>query len=425
MHSELINTTHCEFFAPLYQALDFSLSTRNCPEYSDASHVISSVSRVIENVESGREWTQQAVTQLGRDAGVGEFFDALKSSRRTEMVASIAADVAAQAKAGTQNTHDPLSAHEELNGFEVFASDGHTLAASAHEEMIEGKIRPHTHIFSLSLRGHYMMHLELCTPELGKKKEHEIKTLQRIKGSALRMGAPKGMKVIHCYDPAVIGYQYWKNWKQGNGVYIITIEKSNSVLERIKNIDFEVSDPRNNGVLSDESIISSEGIVLRRVTYVDPVTNKKYRFLTNEMTLPPGIIAFLYKLRWDIEKSFDQSKNKFHEKKAWAKSNNSKKQQANFITIAHNLCILLERKLQAEEGIVDQKSINKRLTRKKQEMAQAKENGNQFNALVQSCERITQRSLQFIRWLRGALRIKTAWSDAIDQLRPLMLKYLS
>jgi len=84
---------------------------------------------------------------------------------------------------------------------------------------------------------------------------------------------------------------------------------------------------------------------------------KKYRFLTNEMTLPPGIIAFLYKLRWDIEKMFDQSKNKFHEKKAWAKSKNSKKQQAHFITIAHNLCILLERILQDEEGIVDQKSI--------------------------------------------------------------------
>ena len=73
MHSELENTTHHEFFAPLYQALNSSLSTRNCPEYSDESHVISSVSRVIENVESGREWTQQAVTQLGRDAGVGEF----------------------------------------------------------------------------------------------------------------------------------------------------------------------------------------------------------------------------------------------------------------------------------------------------------------------------------------------------------------
>ena len=178
-------------------------------------------------------------------------------------------------------------------------------------------------------------------------------------------------------------------------------------------------------MVCDESVISSEGIALRRVTSVDPVTNKRYRFLTNEMTLPPGIIAFLYKLRWDIEKSFDQSKNKFHEQKGWAKSNNSKKQQACLITIVHNLCTLLERKLQAEEDIVDQKSRQKRQKLRNKEKAQAKENGNPFNAMVGACNRITQRSLQFIRWLRGSLRIKTPWTAAIEVLRPLMLEYLS
>jgi len=387
--------------------------------------VISCVSRVIENVESGRGWVQDSAAQLNRVGGVGEFFDALRSKRRTDMVAAIAADVAAQVKAVTLSIHDPLSMHEELNGFDVFASDGHTLAASAHENIIMGKVRPHTHIFSLSLRGHYLTHLDLCTPELGKKKEHEIKTLQRIKGSLLRMGAAKGVKVIHCYDPAVIGYQYWQNWKQGNGVYIITVEKSNSTLKQVRALSFDPSDPRNNGILSDESLISSDGITLRRVTYIDPVTNKKYRFLTNEMTLTPGIIAFLYKLRWDIEKIFDQSKNKFHEKKAWADSNNSKKQQANFIAIAHNLCVLMERKLQDEEGIVDQKSINKRRIRRELEKAQAEENGNLFNAMVEACDRVTQRSFQFIRWLRSALKNKTPWRDAIEALRPLMLRYLS
>ena len=425
MHLNLNNTVYENFYAPLFQALDSNRSIRNCPEYSDRSHVFSSVSRVIENVESGREWIQQSEAQLERKGRVGEFFDALRSTRRTAMVASIAEEVAAHTKASTLSMHDPLSTYEELNGFEVFASDGHTLAPSAHEDMIEGKVRSHTHIFSLSLRGHYLTHLELCTPEIGKKKEREIKTLQRIKGRALRMGAAKGMKVIHCYDPAVVGYQHWKNWKQGNGVYIITVEKSNSALKLVKELTFEASDPRNNGVVCDESVISSEGIALRRVTSVDPVTNKRYRFLTNEMTLPPGIIAFLYKLCWDIEKSFDQSKNKFHEQKGWAKSNNSKKQQACLITIVHNLCILLERKLQAEEDIVDQKSRQKRQKLRNKEKTQAKENGNPFNAMVGACNRITQRSLQFIRWLRGSLRIKTPWTAAIEVLRPLMLEYLS
>jgi len=58
---------------------------RNCPEYSDYDHVMSAVSRAIENTTSGREWTQQSGGQLDRATGVGEFFDALKSSRRTKI----------------------------------------------------------------------------------------------------------------------------------------------------------------------------------------------------------------------------------------------------------------------------------------------------------------------------------------------------
>ena len=139
MHLNLNNTVYEYFYAPLFQALDSNRSIRNCPEYSDRSHVLSSVSRVIENVESGREWIQQSEAQLERKGRVGEFFDALRSTRRTAMVASIAEEVAAHTKASTLSMHDPLSTYEELNGFEVFASDGHTLAPSAHEDMIEGK----------------------------------------------------------------------------------------------------------------------------------------------------------------------------------------------------------------------------------------------------------------------------------------------
>ena len=74
---------------------------------------------------------------------------------------------------------------------------------------------------------------------------------------------------------------------------------------------------------------SSNGTTLRRVTYKDSATGKVYRFITNELTLPPGLLAFLYKLRWDIEKIFDQVKNKLMEQKAWANSQTAKIQQAN------------------------------------------------------------------------------------------------
>ena len=76
---------------------------------------------------------------------------------------------------------------------------------------------------------------------------------------------------------------------------------------------------------------------MRRVKYRDPTTGNEYSFLTNEMTLPPRVIAFLYQKRWDIEKVFDEFKNKLGQKKAWAKSDTSKIQQALFMTTTHNL----------------------------------------------------------------------------------------
>jgi IS4 transposase len=74
----------------------------------------------------------------------------------------------------------------------------------------------------------------------------------------------------------------------------------------------------NQGVVADELLGTSQGVMVRRVTYRDPVGGENFFFLTNEQTLPPGILAHLYRLRWDIEKVFDEFKNKLSEKKAWA-----------------------------------------------------------------------------------------------------------
>ena len=46
--------------------------------------------------------------------------------------------------------------------------------------------------------------------------------------------------------------------------------------------------------------------------------------------------------RWDIEKVFDEIKNKTFERKAWAGNDNVKRQQSTFIALAHNLMRILE-----------------------------------------------------------------------------------
>ena len=122
---------------------------------------------------------------------------------------------------------------------------------------------------------------------------------------------------------------------------------------------------------------------------------------------------------------FDEKKNKLYEKKAWAKNPIALCRQAQFVTIAHNLLVLFERRLQADEGIDDTKARRKRQARLLVSDIRIRSQGLIPNPMVQKCTRITQRSLQFIRWLRYCLATATSYSDGVALLRPLMQEYLA
>ena len=417
-------TLRDQFFAPVIIGLKRSNQTRTCSGYSDAAHLESGIGRVLQNVQSGRDWIQRLCFLQDITLSVSNFFASLRSPRRMALVQAISQDVRRQTDELLLPQKDPLAIHRELDSFAVYASDGHTHGASAHEQPHYGKTRPVTHLYSVNLRSHSLAHLALTIPQEFKKKEHEISTLKRLDSQALRMGEPKGVKVLHVYDPAIVDYKQWQKWKQARGIYILTLEKKNSALETQGRRPVDREDPRNVGVLTDELVGPAHGHVIRRITYEDPVSGKIYTFLTNEMTLPPGLLAFLYKRRWDIEKIYDEIKNKTCEQKAWARSDEAKIQQGCFITLAHNLMLMLEYQLEEEEQIIDQTSQKKRQDRLKQDIQKALDAGRTHSPLVIDYQRASQRSFQFIRWLRCCLEIPTSWSEAVDLLRPLMLKFL-
>jgi hypothetical protein len=59
-------------------------------------------------------------------------------------------------------------------------------------------------------------------------------------------------------------------------------------------------DPINAGVLADELVGSaSGGVLMRRVTFLDVLSGITYEYLTNllDSSVPPGLIAHLYKMR--------------------------------------------------------------------------------------------------------------------------------
>ncbi len=71
---------------------------------------------------------------------------------------------------------------------------------------------------------------------------------------------------------------------------------------------------------------------MRRVIYQDSETNLIYTYITNlAPSIPPGIVALLYKSRWDIEKVFDEFKNKLGEIKSWASTPTAKTCQARLL----------------------------------------------------------------------------------------------
>ena len=75
----------------------------------------------------------------------------------------------------------------------------------------------------------------------------------------------------------------------------------------------------NRGVIADELIGTRVGVTLRRVNYQDPESGTVYIYLTTlPVSVPPGLVALLYKSRWNVEKVFDEFKNKLGETKSWA-----------------------------------------------------------------------------------------------------------
>jgi len=141
-------------------------------------------------------------------------------------------------------------------------------------------------------------------------------------------------------------------------------------------------------------------------------------FLTSEMKVRPGLIAFLYKLRWDVEKVFDELKNRFSEQQAWASSPTAKNIQAQFICLAHNLVLWVDAKLK-QEGIENRAELDRKEKQFKVEILAAAKAGRKIPAPVLAIRRLTQRSVKLLRWLKSSLLDRIAWDAATPRLRVL------
>ena len=117
----------------------------------------------------------------------------------------------------------------------------------------------------------------------------------------------------------------------------------------------------------------------------------------------PGVIAYLYFLRWRIEKSFDTFKNDFHEAKAWAGGQNAQIMHSSFIAMAYNLNRFILSVLEQVHGIRDQKVERKYDNELQRRKENAGRNGREVHPLHQLMPRMPKMSAQYIRTIRNHL----------------------
>jgi len=296
---------------------------------------------------SGRDFLQQHGDHGRKEIERTLFFKALKSGRRLCNLTSVNLNVAHLMRS---RLPDPLAEIGELSNFDIYAGDGHFHEAACHDphqkkrlkksketangdRQKEAKKLQTGHFFILGMRDHHLRHHALAGPGPGCGNEHDMHALKRIGAKALRFGAKTGRKSMIVWDRACIDFRFWEEAKR-LGVYFISREKANMAIEVIGLTDnFDKEDPRNSGVTDDELVGAGRGgAVLRRVTYTD-VKGTTYKYLTTEMKLPAWVIVLLFKQRWDIEKVFDEVKNKMHERKSWGSGETAKKVHASFICL--------------------------------------------------------------------------------------------
>jgi hypothetical protein len=90
---------------------------------------------------------------------------------------------------------------------------------------------------------------------------------------------------------------------------------------------------------------------LRRVSYLDVETRKRFKFLTNNFTLPALTIAQVYKCRWQVELFFKWIKQHLRIKAFYGTSENAVKTQIWIAVSVYMLVAIVRKRLGREASL--------------------------------------------------------------------------
>ncbi len=407
------------FFEGLSVALSKTRNRRKCCSMPDDMWIELGVRRVISNEKSGLAFLASLEDKNDMEIAKSLYFEALKNTRRCLLCEEVV-DELAKIVDKTAGGIDSFDKFPSLDKYRIYAGDGHYLKHACHDPYIDGKKYATGHFFGINLRSHSMFYLDVTDQTGGKKKEHDMKLLKRMSVEKL-LNNSGNKPVIWVWDKAGIDAGQWIEWSKKN-IYFVSRAKENMKLKTMGVLPFDENHEINRGIEAFE-LVSVANRAIRMVRYAHPVTKEIYTYLTTLTDVEPGEIAALYQARWDIEKVFDETKSKCEETKSWATSKIAKRMQALFICMTHNLLLLLERKIQKEHGIENEKEEKRKKERHDEENEKAIELKTKMPKTPQTFwKRITQRCYRFIRWVRNGIDNNKSWKKQLETIRKHMTK---
>jgi Domain of unknown function (DUF4372)/Transposase DDE domain len=158
---------------------------------------------------------------------------------------------------------------------------------------------------------------------------------------------------IYVFDRGYIDFQRLFVFTLSSAFFVVRT-KSNVLLQR------RYSHPvdKSTGVRSDHIVILSTidsakvyPDMLRRVSYLDVKTRKRFKFLTNNFTLPALTIAQIYKSRWQVELFFRWIKQHLRIKAFYGTSENAVKTQIWIAVSVYVLVAIMRKRLGLEASL--------------------------------------------------------------------------
>ncbi len=210
-------------------------------------------------------------------------------------------------------------------------------------------------------------------------------------------------------------FAFWQE-RKASGIYFLSLRKAGLCLEVETERVIDVTQPINRGVTAARVLTDRRGIRVREITFCNPCDGTVYVYLTNGLTLEPGLLALLYKTRWEIEKVFDETKTKLAEKKSWATTTTAKEMQAHFAAIMRNLLLLLQ-DWPEQQGVENMAEKQRREKRQAAQQTELKKTGWILPMIYTVLQRFTQATFKRIRWLRTHWHRPTPQPQALLQLR--------